>query len=193
VALAAAMRALEALGLDEIEAHEAALTRYTLRRLAEVPGLRLYGPRDPDRTDRLGVFTFNLDRRPHALVAAILGYEHAIGVRNGCFCAHPLLYRLLGLSSEQIDGFRARMRAHRHEGVPGAVRASLGIYNTQAEVDALITGLRAIAAGEYSGTYNEDPTTGDFQPAGARDYVPDVFDLEMYMPVARSLEHDHAH
>jgi selenocysteine lyase/cysteine desulfurase len=193
VALAAAVRALDALGMDEIETHEAALTRYALRRLAEVPGLILYGPRDPDRTDRLGVFTFNLEHRPHALVAAVLGYEHAIGVRNGCFCAHPLLFRLLGLSSEQIEGFRARMRVHHREGVPGAVRASLGIYNTQAEVDALVTGLRAIAAGEYAGVYEEDPTTGDFQPVGARDHIPDVFDLGMYMPVPHPPEHDHAH
>jgi selenocysteine lyase/cysteine desulfurase len=193
VALAAAMRALAALGTDEIEAHEAALTRYTLRRLGDVPGLVLYGPRDPDRTDRLGVFTFNLEHRPHALVAAILGYEHAIGVRNGCFCAHPLLFHLLGLTSDQVAAFRARVRVHRRDGVPGAVRASLGIYNTQAEVDALVAGLRAVAAGEYAGAYEEDPSTGDFVPAGIPDHIREVFDLGMYMPVPSPRAHDHAH
>jgi cysteine desulfurase/selenocysteine lyase len=193
VALATALRALTGFGVGEIETHEAALVRYALPRLLDVPGLRLYGPRDPDRTDRLGVFTFNLEHQPHALVAAVLGYEHAIGVRSGCFCAHPLLYHLLGLRAEQVRGFRTAMRSHRHAGIPGAVRASLGIYNTPAEIDALVAALRVVAAGEYAGAYEEDPITGDYRPAGVPDAVRDVFDLSMYLPGPEPLEPHHAH
>jgi selenocysteine lyase/cysteine desulfurase len=198
VALAAAVRALAVLGHDELEAHEAEVTRYTLRRLLEVPGLTLYGPRDPDRTDRLGTFTFNITGCPHGLVAAVLGYEHAIGVRNGCFCAHPLLYRLLGLSDDQVEAFRARMRAHSHAGVAGAVRASLGFYNTRQEIDALIAALQAVAAEEFAGVYEEDQITGDYLPVGSAERIGEVFDLGMYLPVsplaaAHDHGHDHAH
>ncbi|MDR7420185.1 MAG: aminotransferase class V-fold PLP-dependent enzyme [Armatimonadota bacterium] len=193
VALATALRALAAFGMDHIEAHEAALVRYALPRLLEIPGLTLYGPRDPDHADRLGVFTFNLQDRPHGLVAAVLGYEHAIGVRNGCFCAHPLLYHLLGLRADQIERFRAITRAHRHAGMPGAVRASLGIYNTPDDVDTLVASLRAVAAGDYAGTYEEHPITGDYAPVGVADPIREVFDLSMYLPAQHPAEHSHAH
>lgn len=187
VALAAALRALEALGWDAIEAHEAAMVRYALPRLTEVPGLTLYGPADPARTDRLGVFTFNLRGIPHGRVAAILAYEHGIGVRNGCFCAHPLLFRLLRLTGHQVEAFRAQMRANRHGGVPGAVRASLGIYNTPGDVDALVWGLGAIARGEVAGHYEEDPATGEVAPAGTPDRVREVFDPAVYVPAPGAL------
>jgi cysteine desulfurase / selenocysteine lyase len=117
-------------------------------------------------------------------------------VRNGCFCAHPLLYRLLCMSAEQVEGFRARVRGHRHDGVPGAVRASLGIYNTAREIDLLVDGLKAIAAGEVAGTYDENPVTGEFVPRGAHDRIGEVFDLEMYLPMPRAAaghEHPHRH
>jgi selenocysteine lyase/cysteine desulfurase len=193
VALAAAVRALAILGHDELEAHEAELTGYALRRLLEVPGIMLYGPREPE-TDRLGVFAFNLAGREHGLVAAVLGYEHAIGVRNGCFCAHPLLYRLLGLSDEQVETFRTRMRVNRHDRVAGAVRASLGFYNTRQEIDALTTALGAVSAGEFAGVYEEDPRTGDYLPVGSPQRIHEVFNLGMYLPVPPAVAvHDHGH
>lgn len=182
VALAAALRTLEAFGMASIEAHEGDLTRYTLRRLAGVPGVTLYGPRDPARTDRLGVFTFNLDGQPHARVAAILGYEHGIGVRSGCFCAHPLLFRLLHLSPAQVEAFREQLRCHRRQNIAGAVRASLGIYNTSEEVDALIAALQAVAAGIAAGSYEEDVISGEFVPLGDRARHADTFDLARFVP-----------
>jgi Aminotransferase class-V len=66
------------------------LERHALERLRLVPGIRIYGEVHLSRnSDRVGVIPFNLDGVPHALVAAILGYEGGIGVRNGCFCAQP--------------------------------------------------------------------------------------------------------
>jgi cysteine desulfurase/selenocysteine lyase len=182
VALAAALRALSVFTMEAIEAHEADLTRYALRGLTGIPGLTLYGPRDPDRLDRLGVLTFNLEKQPHARVAAILGYEHGIGVRSGCFCAHPLLYHLLHLSDAEVSAYRRKMRSNIHAGVPGAVRASSGIYNTHEDVDALVHALQAVAAGDVAGSYEEDPVSGEFVPAEDRARTTEAFDLDRYLP-----------
>ena len=98
--------------MEAIAEHECELTAYALSRLAAVPGLRLYGDTEPGRAaQRLGVITFNIDGLPHALVAAVLGTEFGIGVRNGCFCAHPYLMQLLGMTPAQVRQTRRRMAA----------------------------------------------------------------------------------
>lgn len=156
IALAAACLALEAIGLDAIAAHEAELTAYALDRLAQVPGLWLSGDPDPATAEtRLGVIPFCLDGYDPHLVAAILSYEAGIAVRSGSFCAQPYVRRLL-----------AREEAGCEAGQTGLVRASFGLYSTEAEVDALVATLRAIAAGDFDGFYERDPQRGTFQPLG---------------------------
>ena len=93
-----------------------------------IDGVRLLGP--PQPADTLPVATFVVDGVPHALVAARLSAEYAIGVRHGCFCAHPYLMRLLGLSHDEVAAYRQAVRAGDRSQIPGAVRASCGI-NTQ--------------------------------------------------------------
>lgn len=172
VALAAAIEALHALGMDAVAAHEAMLTAHALRQLAGVPGLRLYGDADPDRAEhRLGVIPFALDSCPHMMVAAVLSAEFGIAVRNGSFCAQPYLSCLLGLSEAQVAQAQADLRAGDRRHVPGLVRASFGLYNTVAEIDALAGALGVIARGEYHGTYIQDRTSGDYRP---RDWEPDM-------------------
>ncbi|MDH5507446.1 MAG: aminotransferase class V-fold PLP-dependent enzyme, partial [Anaerolineae bacterium] len=83
VALAAAIRQLQAVGMQAVAAHEAALTTHALQKLAEVPGIQLYGDSEPNNTSqRLGVVPFNLEGIDHFKVAAVLGHEFGIGVRN---------------------------------------------------------------------------------------------------------------
>ena len=164
IALAAAIKALEQIGMTAIGRHEAALTRYALARLAHVDGLRVYGDPDPRFTGRrLGVIPFNIDGVPHGLVAAILATEHGIGVRNGCFCAQPYLHHLLGITNPQPGGDRRAL--------PGLVRISFGMYNTFDEIDALIEALWRIARRKQRGTYEQDPVTGD---CWARGWAPDL-------------------
>ena len=101
VALAAACRRLRELGMETVAEHERALAARLWRGLADVPGLsalRLW-----PTAERVGVATFTLAGYPHPLLAAILSAEHAIGVRHGCFCAHPLITRLLGVSDAALD------------------------------------------------------------------------------------------
>jgi selenocysteine lyase/cysteine desulfurase len=102
----------------------------------------------------------------HFLVAAILGHEFGIGVRSGCFCAHPYILHLLGLSSEETATVRRRMMAGDKSEMPGMIRASFGLYNTPAEVDALVEALQCIARGQYQGVYRQNPASGEYIPQG---------------------------
>lgn len=165
VALAASIRILSQLGMDRIAAHEAELTSYTLRKLNELDGITVYGSNDPGRTDdRLGVIAFEIDGITHGKAAAILGFEGGIGVRNGCFCAHPYILRLLDVQNDEYQAFKSRVLNHDRSDLPGLIRVSFGCYNTEEEVDLLIEMLARILAGDYMGDYRVDKATGFYWP-----------------------------
>jgi cysteine desulfurase / selenocysteine lyase len=166
VALAAAIRQLQSVGLDEVARHEAELTRYALRKMASLPDIKVFGDTNPSRAEeRLGVIPLQLTNVPHFLAAAVLGYEFGIGVRSGCFCAHPYILHLLGLNREEATLVRQRMMAGDKSEMPGLIRASFGLYNTLEEVDALVAGLQRISAGEYQGIYSQDKASGEYTPS----------------------------
>jgi cysteine desulfurase / selenocysteine lyase len=117
IALAAAADYLESLGHDVLWSYEQELVRYGMERLQAVPGLTLFGPRNP--VERTAVFSFLLDGvHPHD-VATIVDAE-GVAVRAGHHCCQPLMRRL---------------------GVPATTRASAYIYNTTDEIDALVAAL----------------------------------------------------
>jgi selenocysteine lyase/cysteine desulfurase len=163
VALDTAIGALEAIGFDAIMAHDRQLATGLRSRLAAIPGVRLLGRAPDDET--LPVVTFTVDGVHHALVAARLSAEHAIGVRHGCFCAHPYLMRLLDLSPEEVAAYRdAVLRGDRHA-MPGAVRASAGLSNSTEDIDRLAAALADIATAQAAPfDYVQDEHTGDFWP-----------------------------
>lgn len=154
-AMSAALRYLREIGMDAVREHEQALTARALRGLLAIPEVRVLG--DPDPARRIGVLAFTVEGTRHDVAATILNEEAAIAVRNGCFCAQPYLYRLLGI--EDTAAIRARLRAGDESNLPGAVRPSLGLFNTAAEVDRLLEVVRAIAAGRFAGRYVE-PASG---------------------------------
>lgn len=167
VALAAAIEQLSAIGMQKVAQHEAELTEYALQRLAKLPQIYVFGDTNPaNAANRLGVIPLAVKNMMHFKAAAILGYEFGIGVRSGCFCAHPYILHLLGLSQEQADQVRGRMIAGDRSDMPGLIRASFGLYNTLEDVDGLIEALDRIARGEYQGVYRQDIATGEFQPDG---------------------------
>lgn len=166
VAMAAAAHALMEIGMDAVADHENELVAHALERLARVPGLTLYGETDPARSrDKVGVIPFNLGTVPHGLVGAILGYEGGIGVRHGCFCAHPYVVHLLRLSDAEAAAWRAQVARGDHSNMPGMVRASFGCYNTLDDVDRLAGMLERIARHDYQGRYRQ-LTSGEFVPDG---------------------------
>src|SRR5581483_10522928 len=120
VGYGAAVEWLDAVGLDAAHAHEAEITTYALERLAEVPGLRVFGP--PDGDDRAGIISFELEGVHAHDVSEILD-RHAVCVRAGHHCAQILMERL---------------------GVAATTRASLAVYNTREEVDRLVAGLHDV-------------------------------------------------
>jgi selenocysteine lyase/cysteine desulfurase len=176
VALAATTLALGEIGLDHISVHEADLTHYAMARLRRVPGLRFYGPHRPGPIGtRLGVIPFNLEGLDHGLVAAALGYEHGIGVRHGCFCAHPYIAHLMGVSRAESVALLAEARVGQLWDTPGMVRISFGCYNDFADVDRVVDALEHVAAGDIHGTYRAGPD-GSYRPDGYME--PRLFDFD---------------
>ncbi len=168
VALTAAINEMERLGMDAIAAHERDLTTYAFARMDEVPGMEMYGCTTLEHHDRLGVISFNLLGHHHARVAAILTYEHAVAVRNGCFCAHPYLLHLLEMTHQATAECRERIRQHDYSAIPGAVRISFGIYSTREDVDAAVEALKIVAAGKEQGRYTLDKEAGQYLPENFR-------------------------
>jgi cysteine desulfurase / selenocysteine lyase len=118
VGLGAAVDYLTEVGLEAARAHEQDLLQHALAALADIDGLRILGPTEP--VDRGGAISFELDGiHPHD-VSQVLD-DRGVAVRAGHHCAWPL---------------------HRALGVQASTRASLYLYNTHDEVDALADGLR---------------------------------------------------
>jgi selenocysteine lyase/cysteine desulfurase len=165
VAFGTAMAELERIGWDTVIAHESSLARQLRTGLAAIDGVRLLGPgRD---VETLAVATFTVDGLHHALVAARLSAEWGIGVRHGCFCAHPYLLRLLGVGEQEVAVARRQVLAGERRHIPGAVRASCGIGTSEDDVAALLGAVAELTAGAPSPVpYSQDPVTGDYYPAG---------------------------
>ena len=118
IGLAAAVDYLQAIGLDAIATRERELLEYATQQLQTIDGLRIFG----DAADKASVISFAIDGTHAHDLATMLDIE-GIAVRSGQHCAHPLL---------------------QFYGVSATCRASLAFYNTEAEVDALVTGLRKV-------------------------------------------------
>lgn len=165
IAMARAAKLLDSIGLDIIARHEINLTKYALKRLQEIPGLTVFGDSKPSLApSRLGVIPFTLQNVPPHLVAAILGFEWGIGIRSGCFCAHPYVMSLLGIDKQGQHHIRYQLLHRRREALAGMVRISFGLYNTLEEIDYLIEALKAITQGKFN-TYSVNPLTGVYSPA----------------------------
>lgn len=177
VALGRAIDVLQSIGMDEVAGHEAELVAYALRRLQSLERVRVYGSRDPQQVqERLGVLSFDVEGLHHALVAAVLGYEAGVGVRDGCFCAHPYVTRLKKVGPREFDRIRRQVRRGDRTKAPGMVRVSFGIYNTRDDIDVFIEALERINRGEIRGDYDFDPAGPSYEPRGF------AWDLKGHLP-----------
>ena len=127
--LATAIDYLSAIGMANIAAHEQELTRYCLEQLLTIPNIRIFGPSLTPHPSPLtpinrdAVVSFLVGDIHHLDMGTLLD-RLGIAVRTGHHCAHPLMDRL---------------------GVTGTVRASFALYNTKAEIDILVAGIRRVA------------------------------------------------
>ena len=117
-ALAAAIDYVEGIGMDRIAAHERELTKYAMARMADIPGMQLYGT----APDKDAVVAFNV-KDIHPLDLGTLLDRLGIAIRTGHHCAQPLMARC---------------------GVEGMARASFALYNTKEEIDTFVAGLERV-------------------------------------------------
>jgi cysteine desulfurase/selenocysteine lyase len=117
IGMASALRWLDGLGMEAVRDHERSIADYALERLAEVPGLRVFGP--PRGPERVGPVSFELEDVHAHDVAEILD-RHGVAVRAGHHCAQPLMDRL---------------------GVTATARASFAVHTIPEEIDRLVEGL----------------------------------------------------
>jgi cysteine desulfurase / selenocysteine lyase len=117
IGMASALRWLDSLGMEAVREHELSVADYALARVAEVPGLRVFGP--PRGAGRLGPVSFEIDGIHAHDVSEILD-RHGVAVRAGHHCAQVLMDRL---------------------GIAATARASFGVYTTPEEIDRLVDGL----------------------------------------------------
>jgi cysteine desulfurase/selenocysteine lyase len=117
IGMASALRWLDGVGMGAVLEHEREITDYALGAVAEVPGLRVFGP--PRGAERVGPVSFELEGIHAHDVSEILD-RHGVAVRAGHHCAQPLMDRF---------------------GIAATARASFGVYTTTEEVDRLVEGL----------------------------------------------------
>lgn len=176
VALARAILQLQEIGMDKIAEHENQLLYYTYDKLKKIPDVILYGNTD-NLNSKVGVISFNIQGKHHALVASILSYEGAIGVRNGCFCAHPYVKNLLNVPADEEAKLIDEISTGNKSNLPGMVRASFGCYNNEADIDRFVEMLERIVKNDYKGEYTINPATGVYTVKGFR------VDLQNYFPI----------
>jgi len=118
-ALAKALDYVSAIGIENIAAHEHELTQYAMQRLKQIEGMRIFG----EAENKGGVISFLVGNIHHLDMGTLLD-RLGIAVRTGHHCAQPLMIRL---------------------GIEGTVRASLGLYNTKEEIEALTAGIERVS------------------------------------------------
>jgi selenocysteine lyase/cysteine desulfurase len=184
VALGVACDTLASVGMDRVAAEEGELLAYARSTLGAIPEFEHYRVW-PAEHPRVGLLTFNMRGVPYDLLAAVLSAEYGIGIRHGCFCAHPLMMRLLRVDDAEAHRLIDETKAGHHERFPGAARMSLGLGSTRADVDLFADALRAIAADGPRWTYAIDGETDQYEP------TPDPRPLPPL--AARMVEHPHGH
>jgi cysteine desulfurase/selenocysteine lyase len=117
IALGAAIQFIQQIGIKAIEDYEAYLVNSLLTKLSTIPDLTFYGPKQAQL--KIPVFAFNINKLHHSDVGFILN-QQGIAVRTGHHCTYPLLKKL---------------------NLNGSIRASFSIYNTEEDLDKLISGL----------------------------------------------------
>ena len=164
VAMAKAAQVLGEIGMERIAAHEAALRAHLAESLRAIPRVRLFAGETPEDHSQVGIIGFTAEGMDHSLLAAALGHEWGIGLRHGCFCAHPYVMRLLGVGPKEVEKLARKAEVNDHSGFPGLVRISLGLYNTKQEADYVAEAVRDLLDRGPRERYLLDRRTGEYTP-----------------------------
>jgi selenocysteine lyase/cysteine desulfurase len=163
LALGTACRVLQTVGMQHVANHDEALVRMARAALQEIVGVDVYGLW-PESHPRIGVISFNVAGYHHSLVAAALAAEYGISVRSGCFCAQPLMLRLLEASGSDASQLPGKPFGATQSELPGAVRISFGLSTTYEQVARFIAAIQEIVRRGPRWTYSLNPSTGRYGP-----------------------------
>ncbi|HEY9710047.1 MAG TPA: aminotransferase class V-fold PLP-dependent enzyme, partial [Oculatellaceae cyanobacterium] len=145
------------------------LTALLLEKLNRIPQVKILGSSDPEAVEkRVGAVSFTVEGVPHSLVAAVLSYEWGIAICNGTFCAQPLMKHLLKTDEDFICGSKSENATISSGNASGAVRASLGLHNTEKDIETLVKAVTCIAQKQWKGDYEQDAATGEYLPRDFR-------------------------
>jgi len=138
-ALITAIETLHSIGMNVVHEYESNLINYAIEGLKNIPDIKLYCHSEKNE-ERVSLISFTMQGINHNVVAEILSCEAGIAVRNGLFCAHPYVEKLLKLSTPDLAYFH-----NNHDvPIPGLVRISLGLYNNYNEIDIVLEFLERI-------------------------------------------------
>jgi selenocysteine lyase/cysteine desulfurase len=154
VAFASAILYLQKIGMENIRNHEKKLFEKMYQDLKHISNVTLYGPNEIE--NKIGVLPFNVEGYHHNTIALMLNWERAIACRNGCFCAHPYLYHLLTI--EKLADLKEKIRTGQNPVLPGAIRASIGLYNNEEEINIFTETVSDIVNGKLHGDYSKVET-----------------------------------
>ena len=163
ITLGAVLDILMRIGMDTIREKEIRLIDMLWEKLSAIDDVNLYGPA-PSDVARTGTMTFNIKGFDHGLTAAALNDFHNIQVRNGCFCAHPYVREMLKRELWDMDLDPNALNAEADiERKRGMARASLGIYTTEDDLNALVEAIRDLIA-------RKDEIHANYEPEGSNGY-----------------------
>ena len=147
-ALGKALMLLKRIGMDLIEVEEQTLTRKVLNGMTQIIGLDIFGIKDPESnqfSNKIGVIPFALKNKMATQVGKELAILGGIGVRTGCHCAHITVKHILDVGPGLEKFQKLIVTLFPKLSLPGVVRVSLGIENSEADIDRLIQALGTIA------------------------------------------------
>ena len=139
VGLGAAIDCLSTIGMDKVQAHEQVLIKKLITGLQKLPKVIIYGD-TVNISDKTGVVTFNFHDINTEYISQRLAKYAGIDTRRGAFCAHPYVWRLMGISDKTAKGFENCT----DENTAGMVRISFATYSTEADIDYFFEKMPAV-------------------------------------------------
>jgi selenocysteine lyase/cysteine desulfurase len=159
-ALGKALVLMQRIGMDLIQEEEQTLTARALRGMAQIEGLEIYGIKDPETSvfsHKVGVIPFALKSKMATQVGKELAHYGGIGVRTGCHCAHIIVKHILHVGPGLEKFQKLIVTLFPKLSLPGIARVSLGIGNSESDVDQLIQVLEKIAGKPQSQSKDAKP------------------------------------
>ncbi len=146
-AMGKALSIIQRIGIDIIQEEEQSLTKSALQGITKISGITIYGIKDsetPDFANKIGVIPFSLKKKMPNQVSKQLALIGGIGIRYGCHCAHILVKNILHVSPSLERFQKIMITLLPRIKFPGVARVSIGIANSQEDIDRLIATLYEI-------------------------------------------------